>query len=51
MIVERIVGKDINSLEESDLSNIIGIPESRSIEFKLIAEIDPNLGRSEKKRK
>ncbi len=43
MIVEKIFGKDIDSLEESDLPNVIGITESRSIEFKTIPDHNPNL--------
>ncbi|GAB4312712.1 MAG: hypothetical protein Kow0019_11770 [Methanobacteriaceae archaeon] len=43
MIVEKIFGKDINSIDKKDLDNIINIPESRSIEFKTILDIDVSL--------
>lgn len=51
MIVEKIFHKDITNLEESDVDNIIGIPETRSVEFKQIQDINPSLDHSEKKRK
>jgi hypothetical protein len=43
MIVERIFKKDIDSIEKSDLNKIIGVPESRSVEFKTIPDNDPTL--------
>lgn len=39
MIVDKIFGKNIDSLEESDLKNIRGIPETRSVEFKTIPKV------------
>ncbi len=51
MLIEKLFRKDIHSLEENDLNTLIGIPESRSIEFKTIHDIDPTMDHSERKRK
>lgn len=42
MIVEKIFGKNIAAIEKSDLEKLIGTPESRSIEFKTIPDVNPN---------
>ncbi|KYC44838.1 MAG: Divergent AAA domain protein [Candidatus Methanofastidiosum methylothiophilum] len=51
MLVEKLFRKDIHSLEKTDLNTLIGVPESKSIEFKLIKDNDPALNRSELKKK
>ena len=50
MFVEKIFNIGINSVKESDLKTIIGIPESHNIEFKTIPDIDQTLNSSRKKK-
>lgn len=50
MIVEKIFKKDISSIDKDDLDSIIDIPESRSIEFKTIPNIEESLKSWERKK-
>lgn len=49
MLVEKLLGKDINSIDETDLNGLIDVPETRSVEFKTIPDI--NTGLSPRKQK
>lgn len=51
MIIEKIFQKDINSLVETDIKDIIGEPESLRLEFKTIPDDPPNMRPKEKKQK
>lgn len=51
LLVENLFKKDIHSLEKNDLNTLIGVPESRSIEFKTIHDIDPNMNHSDRKKR
>ena len=51
MIIEKIFGKTINLIDKNDLNTIMDVPETFSVEYKSVPDIDPTLNSSEQKKR